>query len=106
MSENEKKYTEKTQQQEGIEYLRWFCGSVIADFPVSFIPVVKRQQWLNYTGYPEKGQQPCNKHKHFPLADFGTGKMGKMAFCKNYTDNQKDNRFHQLKKLKTRNIVY
>jgi hypothetical protein len=64
--------------------------------------VVKRQKGLNYTGYPEKGHQTGNKHKHFPLADFGTGKI---AFSKYYTDNKEDNRLHQLEKLKTRNII-
>jgi hypothetical protein len=44
MSQKKKKQTEETQQKEGIEYLRGFCGSVIANFPVGFISVVKRQQ--------------------------------------------------------------
>jgi hypothetical protein len=103
MSEKEKKQTEKTQQQESIEYLRRFFGSVIANFPVGFIPVVKRQQRLNDTGYPEKGYKTCYKHKHFPLPDVGPGQM---ALCKNYADNQEDNRFHQLEKLKSRYVVY
>ena len=58
---------------------------------------------MNDTGYPEKGYKARNKHKHFPLSDFGAGKM---ALSKNYADNQEDNRFHQLEKLKSRYVVY
>jgi hypothetical protein len=51
---------------------------------------------LNYAGHPVKSHQPGNEHEHLPLADFGPGKM---AFSKNYTDNQEYYRLHQLKKL-------
>jgi hypothetical protein len=64
--------------------------------------VIKWQQRLNDSCYPEKGHQPANKHEHLPLSYLGTGKM---AFGKNYTDNQKYNRLHQLEKLQPGNIV-
>jgi hypothetical protein len=66
---------------------------------IGFIPVVEWQKRLYDSCYPEKGHYPGNKHEHFPLSDFDTGKMGKTALGKNYANNQKDNRFHQLEEL-------
>lgn len=52
--ENKKEQAEEAKQEESIKYLRWFLGSVIAQFPVGFIPVVKRQQGLDDACHPEK----------------------------------------------------
>ena len=102
MTEGKEEQAEKTEQKEGIENLRGFWCSVVTHLPISFISVVKRKKWLNYTRDPEKGNKPGNEHEHLPFPDISPGKM---AFCKNDTDNQKYNRLHQLKKLQTWNII-
>ena len=58
---------------------------------------------MNYPGNPEKSQQSGDKGKHFPLPDI---LVSKRALGEYYADNEKDNRFHQLKKLHPRNIIY
>ena len=78
MTEDKKKEAEKTQQQECIKDLRWFIYSIVPYFSVSFIPVIKRKEWLNYSRNPEKCQEPADKHKHFPLPDILGGKR---ALC-------------------------
>ena len=103
MSEAEQKQAEKAQKEKSIVYLRWFDSSVVTHFPVCIIPVVKSQEWLNYTGYPEKGQETCDEHEHLKFPYFC---FGKMTFCENNTDDQEYNRFHQLKELHSWNIVY
>ena len=69
----------------------------------SFISVIKRQKRLNNTRNPEKGDQSGKEHKHLPLSYFGTGKM---AFGKNDTYYQENNRLHQLKELEPRYVIY
>ncbi len=103
MSECKKQQTEKTEQKESIEYLGRFRCAVITHLPVRFVPVIKRKKRLDNTGYPEEGQKPCNEHEHLPSSDISTGKM---AFGKYYADNKEDNRFHQLKELKSRYVIY
>ena len=102
MSENKEKQAEDTQQQECIEYLRWFSGPVIAYLSVCLIPVVKRKQWLNDACNPEKADQSRDEEEHFPLSDFGTWKM---AFGKYNAYDQENSEFQQLKNLKTWDIV-
>ena len=43
-----------------------FAILVISNSSVGFVPVVKRQKGLNYSGYPEKAQKTGNKHEHLP----------------------------------------
>jgi hypothetical protein len=68
--------------------------------------MVQRKKRLNYTRDPEKCQEPADKHKHFPLSDIGSAKVGNLVLRKNNADNEEYNRLHHLKKLQPGNIVY
>ena len=102
MSEKECKEAEESKQQESIEYFRWFPGSGISHFPVCPVTVIKWQQWLDNTCYPEKAKHPGNEQEHFPFSYFCTGQV---AFSKYNTYNKEDNEPWELVDLKTWNII-
>ena len=102
MTHNEYQDAEKTKQQECIEYFGRLPGTVVTHFRKCPVPVIKRQQRLNYSCNPEKSDQACNKNEHFPRTDLG---YGKMALGKNYTDYKEDCKPQQLEKLQARDVI-
>jgi len=98
MAKCENKKAEKTEKEKGIEDLGRFFRAVIAYFSISLVSVVERQQGLDYTCDPEESKQASDEHEHLPFTNIGPGEM---AFSKYYTDYQKYNRLHQLKKLQS-----
>ena len=65
--------------------------------------MIEGQQRLNNSCYPEKAYKTGDEKKHFPCTYLGTGKV---ALCKDNTDDKENGELHQLEELESRNVVY